>query len=88
MSEVVEILKKLSEGSLNVDVVGQMFAKRKWLAPKLTSTNPETAWKESDSDPEPFVENSFDEVVAAKDRGLITPEQYDVIVKALPGSVA
>jgi hypothetical protein len=83
-SEVKDLIAALRAGSLSLEEVAQRFRERSW--PRTTPPLP-TSYLElaaaANRDPEPDVPGSFDEVVAARDRGEITEEQYWVLAEAV-----
>ena len=83
-NEVKDLIAALRDGSLSLDEVAQRFRERSW--PRTKPPRP-TSYLEmaegASRDPEPDVPGSFDEVVAARDRGEITDEQYWVLAEAV-----
>ena len=86
-TEVTELINALRNGSMSLDEVAQRFRERSW--PRLRGAEPQTYLdlaRASQQDPEPYVPGSFDDVVAAYDRGKITDEEYAVLAEAVAES--
>jgi hypothetical protein len=87
-NEVAELITALREGSMSLEEVAQRFRERSW--PRTTPPAP-TSYLEmaaaAQEDPEPFVPGSFDEVIAAYDRGELTLAQYGVLAEAAAESL-
>lgn len=86
-NDVSELLAALQDGSLSLNAVAQRFRERHWPRRR---TAPPSSYLElahaAQQDPEPYVPGSFDDVVAAYDRGSITDEQYEVLAQAVAES--
>lgn len=86
-TEVTELINALRDGTLTLDQVAERFRQRSW--PRRTTPLP-TSYLEhaaaAEADPEPYVPNSFDDVVAAYDLGRVTDEEYAVLSKAVAES--
>lgn len=86
-TEVTELINALRDGTLTLDQVAERFRQRPW--PRRTTTLP-TSYLEhaaaAEEDPEPYVPNSFDDVVAAYDLGRVTDEEYAVLSEAVAES--
>jgi hypothetical protein len=73
---------------MTLEEVAEKFRLRKW--PRTRGPLPESyeeLARQAQLDPEPDVPGSFDEVVAAYDRGEITREQYWTLVEAAAESM-
>ena len=83
-NEVNDLIAALRDGSLSLEEVAQRFRERTW--PRIKPPRP-TSYLEmaeaANRDPEPNVPDSFDDVVAAYDRGEITHAQYRVLAEAV-----
>jgi hypothetical protein len=87
-ADVRDLLGALRAGSLSLDDVARHFRERTWTdqAPRVTRTYLEFA-AAAQEDPEPDVPGSFDEVIAAYDRGEITREQYRTLAHAAADAI-
>jgi hypothetical protein len=86
-SEVTELINALREGTMTLEQVAQRFRERSW--PRRTAPPPATYLElatASQQDPEPYVPNSFDDVVAAYDLGRVTDDEYAVLSEAVADS--
>ena len=87
-SEVDDLIAALRNGSLTLDEVAQRFRERTWPS---TKPPPPTNYLElaeaAMQDPEQNVPGSFDDVVAARDRGEITDDQYWTLAHAAAESI-
>ena len=87
-SEVDDLIAALRDGSLTLEEVAQRFRERSW---PRTAPPPPTNYLElaerAMQDPEPNVPGSFDDVVAAYDRGEITHAQYRYLVEAVADAI-
>lgn len=82
MSQVSAMLEALKDGKKSLEEVAAAFAKMEWAAgPKRPATYAELVAAE-ESDPEPMVEGSFDEVSAAYAKGWVDDGQYKVLAEA------
>jgi len=87
-TEVTELLAALRHGSLSLDEVAQRFRERSW--PRTRKPEPASYLEMAAAalkDPEPDVPGSFDEVVAAYDRGELTRAQYRTLAEAVAESL-
>jgi hypothetical protein len=85
-TEIAELLAALRAGRLSVDEVAQQFRRRSWVAARrpVPRTYAEmAAQQDADTD----VPGSFDEVVAAYDRGELTREQYRTLARAVAEAI-
>jgi hypothetical protein len=87
-SEVVDLLQAFREGSMSLEDLAQQFRERTWPP---TKPPPPASYLElaerALQDPEPDVPGSFDDVVAAYDRGELTREQYRVLAEAVADAI-
>jgi hypothetical protein len=87
-TEVTELIAALRDGSLSLDEVVQRFRQRSW--PRTRKPEP-TSYLDMAAaaleDPQPDVAGSFDEVVAAYDRGELTRTQYRALAEAVAESL-
>jgi hypothetical protein len=87
-NEVIDLLSALRSGELTLDEVADRFRHMSW--PDQRPPVPQSYAELSAAtlrDPEPEVPGSFDEVLAAYDRGEITREQYRTLVEAAAESI-
>ena len=86
-SEIPDLIAALRDGSMTLDQVAERFRQRSW--PRRTSP-PSTTYLElaaaAQEDPEPYRPGSFDDVVAAYDRGLLSDPEYGVLSEAVAES--
>jgi hypothetical protein len=86
-SEVTNLINALRDGTKTLDQVAQRFRERSW---PRRATPPPTTYLElaaaAQQDPEPYVPNSFDDVVAAYDLGTVTDKEYAVLSEAVADS--
>ncbi len=87
-ADVRDLLGALRAGSLSLDDVARHFRERTWTdrASPVTRTYLEFA-AAAQEDPEPAVPGSFDEVIAAYDRGEISREQYRTLAHAAADAI-
>lgn len=86
MSEVAKWLEALSSGEKTLEEVVTMFEKRKWTKGPARPKSYEELVKAEESDPEPQVEGSFDEVSTAYALGQIDNKQYAALAQAAANS--
>src|SRR5262249_55676509 len=83
-NEVLHLLDALHEGSMTLDEVAERFRHRSW--PHRVRPRPgsylEMAAAEQE-DPDPYIPGSYDDVVAAYDRGRLNDAQYKTLVNAI-----
>jgi len=87
-SEVTELIEAYRSGAMSLDELAERFRERSW--PRTHSSEPQTYLElaaAAQRDPEPDVPGSFDEVVAAYDRGELTREQYRRLADAAAESM-
>ena len=87
-SEVSDLIAAMRSGSMSLEEVADRFRRRSW---KRTRHVQPQSYLElaaiAQSDPEPDVPGSIDEVTAAYDRGELTKEQYRVLFRAVADSI-
>jgi len=86
-SEVSKMISALRDGTMTLDEVAQQFRERKW---------PRRRWKppasylematRAQEDPEPYMPGSFDEVIDAYDRGMLSRDEYRILSEAVAES--
>ena len=87
-TEVTELIAAFRDGSLSLDELAQRFRERSW--PRTRKPEPASYLEMAAAaleDPEPDVPGSFDEVVAAYDRGELTRAQYRTLAEAVAESL-
>ncbi len=87
-SEVTDLITALTNGSMSLDEVAQRFRERSW--PHKRKPAPATYIEmaaAAQEDPEPYVPGSFDDVLAAYDRGELSRTQYRVLANAAAESL-
>ncbi len=87
-TEVTDLLVALRAGSVSLDEVARRFRERVWPEAGVPETHTylELA-AAAQQDPEPDVPGSFDDVLAAYDRGEITWEQYRTLAHAAADAI-
>jgi hypothetical protein len=87
-SEVSDLIAALHAGSMSLEEVADRFRQRRWERTRhaLPQSYLEQA-ATAQSDPEPDVPGSIDEVTAAYDRGELSREQYRVLSRAVADSI-
>jgi len=87
-SEVKDLLRALRAGDTTLEEVVQRFRRRTWPPSKLP---PPASYHELAAaalrDPEPDVPGSFDEVIAAYDRGELTRDEYRTLADAVADAI-
>jgi hypothetical protein len=86
--EVSDLIAALRSGSMSLDEVADKFRQRVW--PRTSPPDPKSYIElaaAAQLDPRTDVPDSFDDVVAAYDRGEITREQYRTLVEAAAESI-
>ena len=83
-NEVTDLLDALHQGSMTLDEVAERFRHRSWPARKRSQPRSflEAAAVDME-DPDPYIPGSYDDVLAAYDRGQLTDGQYAVLAKAI-----
>jgi hypothetical protein len=85
-TDVIDLINALRDGTMTLEQVAERFRHRSWPRRRLPpSTYLENA-AAAEEDPEPYMANSFDDVLAAYDAGNITDEQYAVLSEAVAES--
>lgn len=87
-SSITTLIAELNSGTMSLDEVAQRFREYSW--PRTGRSDPQTYLEmaaNAQRDPEPDVPGSFDDVVAAYDRGELTSEQYRTLAKAAAESM-
>jgi hypothetical protein len=82
-SDVTELIAALRGGGMSLAEVAQQFRERSW--PRAQEPDPQTYLElaaAAQRDPRPDVPGSFDDVVAAYDRGELTHTQYRTLADA------
>jgi hypothetical protein len=87
-TEVTTLIDALRDRTLTLDQVAERFRQRSW--PRRTTPLP-TSYLEhaaaAEEDPEPYVPDSFDDVVAAYDLGRVSDQEYAVLAEAAAESM-
>jgi hypothetical protein len=86
-SEVTDLITAFREGSMSLEEVASRFRERSW--PHRRKPTPATYLEmaaAAQEDPEPYLAGSFDDVIAAYDRGELTRPQYRVLAEAVAES--
>lgn len=83
-NEVLHLLDALHDGSMTLAEVAERFRRRSWphRSRSIPSSYLEMAAAEQE-DPDPYIPGSYDDVVAAYDRGRLTDTQYETLVAAI-----
>lgn len=87
-SHITALIAALQSGTMNLDEVAQKFREYSW--PRTGGSDPQTYLEmaaNAQSDPEPDVPGSFDDVIAAYDRGELTRTQYRRLAEAAAESM-
>lgn len=87
-SSITTLIAELNSGTMDLDEVAQKFREYSW--PRTGRREPQTYLEmaaDAQRDPEPDVPGSFDDVVAAYDRGELTREQYRTLAEAAAESM-
>ena len=82
------MIAAFQNGSLSLEELAQRFRERSW--PRTRKPEPASYFEMAAAgleDPEPDVPGSFDEVVAAYDRGELTRAQYRTLAEAVAESL-
>jgi hypothetical protein len=86
-TEIADLIAELRNGTMSLEEVAQRFRERSW--PRNRSPEPQTYLElaaAAQQDPESYVPGSFDDVVAAYDRGQISDNEYQVLAEAVAES--
>ena len=87
-STITALIDELQSGTMSLDEVAQKFREYSW--PRTGRSDPQTYLEmaaNAQRDPEPDVPGSFDDVVAAYDRGDLTRVQYRKLAEAAAESM-
>jgi hypothetical protein len=87
-SKITDLIAELNSGTMNLAEVAQRFREYSW--PRTEVRDPQTYLEmaaNAQRDPEPDVPGSFDDVVAAYDRGELNREQYRILAEAAAESM-
>jgi hypothetical protein len=87
-TEVTELIAAMRSGAMSLEDVADRFRQRSWK--RTRHAEPQNYLELAalaESDPEPDVPGSIDEVTAAYDRGEVTREQYRVLARAVADSI-
>jgi hypothetical protein len=87
-SEIAELIGAMRGGSMSLEDLAELFRGRSWSRTRgpLPATYAEMA-AAAECDPEPDIPGSFDEVVAAYDRGELSRAEYRVLSEAVADSI-
>jgi hypothetical protein len=87
-SEIGDLIGEMRSGSMSLEDLAELFRRRSWARTRgpLPSTYAEMA-AAAERDPEPDIPGSFDEVVAAYDRGELSRAEYRVLAEAVADSI-
>lgn len=85
-TEVAEVLAALRAGRLSVDEVAERFRRRSWMVARRPVPR-SYAEMAAQQDAEADVPGSFDEVVAAYDRGELTRDLYRTLAHAVADAI-
>jgi hypothetical protein len=87
-TEVAGLLESLRAGSISLEELARRFRGRAWPEPEPAETRTylELA-AAAQEDPEPDVPGSFDDVLAAFDRGELTWQEYRTLADAVAGAI-
>jgi len=85
-SEVADLLAALRAGRLSVDEVAERFRRRSWVVARRPAPR-SYAEMAAQQDVGADVPGSFDDVVAAYDRGELTREQYRKLAHAVADAI-
>jgi hypothetical protein len=86
-SEVAELIGALRAGTMSLGEVAERFRSRSW--PRRGKPQPTTYLEmaaQAQEDPEPYLEDSFDDVSAAFHRGDLSGAEYEVLAQAMAAS--
>lgn len=83
MSEVTDLIDAYRGGELTLDELAQRFRARNWPLRRPAPRTASEGWRRELEDPEPILEGSFDEVVSAYHRGLLSGDEYEVLSLAV-----
>ena len=87
-SEVVDLIAALRNGTMSLDQVAERFRARSW--PRRSSKGAKNYLDlaaAAESDPDPYLKGSFDDVAAAFHRGELSDNEYEVLAQAMAESM-
>jgi hypothetical protein len=87
-SDIIALIAALRSGTMNLDEVAKEFREYSW--PRTGRSDPQSYLEmaaNAQRDPEPDVPGSFDDVIAAYDRGELTRAQYRTLANAAAESM-
>jgi hypothetical protein len=87
-SEIVDLLTALRDGSMSLDEVAERFRALSW--PRRADPQPNSYLElaaRAESDPDPYLPGSFDDVAAAYHRGDLSGNEYRVLAEAMADSM-
>ena len=86
-NEVTDLIAALHAGEITLDEVAERFRQYSW---PRRATTPKTSYADlaaaEQEDPDPYIPGSYDDVVGAYDRGMLTDTQYSVLTEAIAES--
>jgi hypothetical protein len=87
-SEVSDLIAALRSGSISLEELTGEFRRRSWARTRQPAPHSYMSLAAAaQSDPEPYVPGSIDEITGAYDRGEISPEEYRVLARAVAESI-
>ncbi|HEU5416258.1 MAG TPA: hypothetical protein VFV41_01120 [Streptosporangiaceae bacterium] len=87
MSEVIDLISALRDGTMTLEEVAQRFRERPW--PRRASSRPSTYLERAaavQEDSDIYRPGSFDDVAAAHHEGRLTDQEYSVLSEAVAES--
>jgi hypothetical protein len=87
-TEVTELIAALRAGTLTLQEVASRFRDRDWpdRAPPAPRNYLELA-AAAQGDPQPDIPGSFDDVIAARDRGELSRDEYRILAGAVAAAI-
>ena len=83
-NEITELLDLLYQRKISLDEVADRFRARSWPSHPQHKAETFAEVAEADlTDPDPYIPESYDDVLAAYDRGRLTDSQYEVLANAI-----
>jgi tagatose-1,6-bisphosphate aldolase non-catalytic subunit AgaZ/GatZ len=87
-NEIQALLSALQDGDITLDEVADRFRNRTWPRRNVQKSADYIALATAaQEDPEPYLEESFDDVTAAFHRGEISDYEYEVLAQAMTESM-
>lgn len=87
-NEVLDLITALRDGKMSLDEVAQRFRTRSWPRRNIKKGQDYIDLAAaSQTDPEPYLEGSFDDVAAAFHRGDISDDEYEALAQAMAESM-